>query len=69
MGGRHEAHHGGFTDDRRQLWLSGLAMSGTEFDDLRWRRDMQRATTSDRPDAFGSLSAESVALQGALATS
>jgi selenium-binding protein 1 len=22
--GRHEAHHGGFTDDRRQLWLSGL---------------------------------------------
>lgn len=24
VGGRHEAHHGGFTDDRRQLWLSGL---------------------------------------------
>src|SRR3954463_9002672 len=22
--GRHEAHHGGFTDDRRQLWLAGL---------------------------------------------
>jgi selenium-binding protein 1 len=22
--GRHEAHHGGFTDDRRQLWLGGL---------------------------------------------
>ncbi len=22
--GRHEAHHGGFTDDRRQLWLCGL---------------------------------------------
>ena len=22
--GRNEAHHGGFTDDRRQLWLSGL---------------------------------------------
>src|SRR5690349_6217992 len=24
VGGRHEAHHGGFTDDRRQLWLAGL---------------------------------------------
>ena len=27
---------------------------GTEFDDMRWRRDMQRVTTSDRTDAFGS---------------
>ncbi len=25
--GRHEAHHGGFTDDRRQLWLCGLESS------------------------------------------
>lgn len=25
--GRHEAHHGGFTDDRRQLWLCGLETS------------------------------------------
>ena len=24
VGGRHEAHHGGFTDDRRQLWLGSL---------------------------------------------
>src|SRR5688572_18427864 len=24
VGGRHEAHHGGFTDDRRELWCSGL---------------------------------------------
>lgn len=24
VGGRHEAHHGGFTDDRRYLWLGGL---------------------------------------------
>src|SRR5262245_31215419 len=24
VGGRHEAHHGGFTDDRRELWASGL---------------------------------------------
>jgi selenium-binding protein 1 len=27
VGGRHEAHHGGFTDDRRQLWLGGLDTS------------------------------------------
>lgn len=25
--GRHEAHHGGFTDDRRQLWVGGLDSS------------------------------------------
>lgn len=24
VGGRHEAHHGGFTDDRRTLWMGGL---------------------------------------------
>jgi selenium-binding protein 1 len=24
VGGRHEFHHAGFTDDRRQLWLGGL---------------------------------------------
>ena len=27
VGGRHEAHHGGFTDDRRHLWLAGLDSS------------------------------------------
>jgi selenium-binding protein 1 len=27
VGGRHEAHHGGFTDDRRYLWLGGLDTS------------------------------------------
>jgi methanethiol oxidase len=27
VGGRHEAHHGGFTDDRYELWLSGLDSS------------------------------------------
>ena len=27
VGGRHEAHHGGFTDDRRQLWLAGIETS------------------------------------------
>jgi selenium-binding protein 1 len=27
VGGQHEAHHGGFTDDRRHLWVSGLDTS------------------------------------------
>src|SRR4026207_2390813 len=27
VSGRNEAHHGGFTDDRRQLWLCGLETS------------------------------------------
>jgi selenium-binding protein 1 len=27
VGGRHEAHHGGFSDDRRTLWLGGLDTS------------------------------------------
>jgi methanethiol oxidase len=27
VGGRHEAHHGGFTDDRRQFWVAGLDTS------------------------------------------
>ena len=34
VGGRHEAHHGGFTDDRRQLWVGGL----DDERDLRLRR-------------------------------
>ena len=31
---------------------------GTEFEDTRWPRDMQRATASDRLDAFGSPETE-----------
>ena len=27
VGGRHEAHHGGLTDDRRQYWVAGLDSS------------------------------------------
>ena len=34
VGGRNEAHHGGFTDDRRQLWLVGPG----EQQDLHLRR-------------------------------
>jgi alpha-ketoglutarate-dependent 2,4-dichlorophenoxyacetate dioxygenase len=36
------------------MWDNRCTMHrGTEFDDTRWPRDMQRATTSDRIDAFG----------------
>ncbi len=35
VGGRHEAHHGGFTDDRRQLWLAGLETSKIFIFDVR----------------------------------
>jgi alpha-ketoglutarate-dependent 2,4-dichlorophenoxyacetate dioxygenase len=38
------------------MWDNRCTMHrGTEFDDLRWPRDMQRVTTSDRIDAFGSV--------------
>jgi alpha-ketoglutarate-dependent 2,4-dichlorophenoxyacetate dioxygenase len=37
------------------MWDNRCTMHrGTEFDDMRWPRDMQRVTTSDRIDAFGS---------------
>jgi len=40
------------------MWDNRCTMHrGTEFDDLRWPRDMHRATTSDRPDAFGAIEA------------
>lgn len=39
VGGRHEAHHGGFTDDRRQLWLSGLESSKIFIFDVHSRPD------------------------------
>ena len=36
------------------MWDNRCTMHrGTEFEDTRWPRDLQRATTSDRPDAFG----------------
>src|SRR5881409_233811 len=35
VGGRHEAHHGGFTDDRRQFWVAGLDTSRIFIFDVR----------------------------------
>jgi selenium-binding protein 1 len=35
VGGRHEAHHGGFTDDRKQFWAAGLDTSKIFIFDVR----------------------------------
>ena len=36
------------------MWDNRCTMHrGTEYEDTRWVRDLQRATTSDRIDAFG----------------
>src|SRR6266542_2057328 len=48
VGGRNEAHHGGFTDDRRQLWLAGLESSRVSFSTctlIRRNRDMLKRST------------------------
>jgi alpha-ketoglutarate-dependent 2,4-dichlorophenoxyacetate dioxygenase len=43
------------------LWDNRCTMHrGTEYEDTRWPRDMQRATTSDRADVFESVLAGSV---------
>ena len=43
------------------MWDNRCTMHrGTEYEDTRWVRDMQRATTSDRIDAFGVLEQPSV---------
>jgi methanethiol oxidase len=47
VGGRHEAHHGGFTDDRRQVWLSGLDSSHIFIFDI--------ATDPARPRQVGTI--------------
>ena len=42
VGGRNEAHHGGFTDDRRQLWLAGLESSKIFIFDVHSEPDRPR---------------------------
>jgi alpha-ketoglutarate-dependent 2,4-dichlorophenoxyacetate dioxygenase len=38
------------------MWDNRCTMHrGTEFDDMRWPRDLQRTTTSDKIDAFGTI--------------
>ena len=52
VGGRHEAHHGGLTDDRRHLWLAGLDTSQIFIFDVasdpRTRAWSTPSTTSSR---------------------
>ena len=65
VGGRHEAHHGGFTDDRRQLWLSGLDTSHIFIFDvatapghpklIRTITDFEKATGAVGPHGFYAL--------------
>jgi alpha-ketoglutarate-dependent 2,4-dichlorophenoxyacetate dioxygenase len=44
------------------MWDNRCTMHrGTEFEDTRWPRDMLRATTSDRADAFGTIEAPAAA--------
>lgn len=43
------------------MWDNRCTMHrGTEYEDTRWPRDLQRATTSDRLDAFGTAETPSV---------
>lgn len=65
VGGRHEAHHGGFTDDRRQLWLSGLDTSHIFIFDvatdpgrpklIRTITDFEKTTGAAGPHGFYAL--------------
>jgi selenium-binding protein 1 len=50
VGGRHEAHHGGFTDDRRQFWAGGLDDSAIFVFDV--ARDPSRPKLVRRIDDF-----------------
>ena len=50
VGGRHEAHHGGFTDDRRYLWLGGLDSSQIFVFDV--SQDPSRPVLSRRIEDF-----------------
>jgi alpha-ketoglutarate-dependent 2,4-dichlorophenoxyacetate dioxygenase len=44
------------------MWDNRCTMHrGTDYEDTRWVRDLQRATTSDRIDAFGTLEQPSAA--------
>ena len=57
VGGRHEAHHGGFTDDRRELWLSGLDTSYIFIFDVATdpRRPALKKTITDFSEQTGAV--------------
>lgn len=55
VGGRHEAHHAGFTDDRKQFWLASLDSSKIFIFDVRSHpeRPAYLKTISDLPQKSG----------------
>jgi selenium-binding protein 1 len=57
VGGRHEAHHGGPTDDRRQLWVGGLDDSRIFVFDVATdpARPKLAKTITDFPQATGGV--------------
>jgi len=65
VGGRHEAHHGGFTDDRRQLWLSGLETSRIFIFDV--HTDPSRPRHVKTIDNFEKITGGAVGPHGAYA--
>ncbi|MBL9200472.1 MAG: selenium-binding protein [Opitutaceae bacterium] len=65
VGGRHEAHHGGFTDDRRQLWLAGLESSTIFIFDV--HTDPARPRLVKTIDDFARVTGGAVGPHGAYA--
>ncbi|MCG8590123.1 MAG: selenium-binding family protein [Proteobacteria bacterium] len=57
VGGRHEAHHGGLSDDRRHLWLGGLDTSAIFIFDVASDpgRPKLVKTIDDFPEATGGV--------------
>jgi methanethiol oxidase len=55
VGGRHEAHHGGFTDDRKQFWAAALDNSEIFIFDVRSQpaRPQYLKTITDLPAKSG----------------
>jgi selenium-binding protein 1 len=63
--GRNEAHHGGFTDDRRQLWLAGLESSKIFIFDV--HSDPARPSLIKTIDNFEKVTGGAVGPHGAYA--
>jgi selenium-binding protein 1 len=63
--GRNEAHHGGFTDDRRQLWLAGLETSKIFIFDV--HSDPARPALIKTIDNFEKVTGGAVGPHGAYA--
>src|SRR5205814_6871464 len=65
IGGRNEAHHGGFTDDRRQLWLAGLENSRVVIFDV--HTDPAKPKLTKTIDNFAETTGGAVGPHGAYA--